>query len=112
MAPYAVARSDFGAIYFMKAKSRLGIVPEPVSDEARRRIQTNSGVSVKVVVENSSAFAADVLPGDIVLSIGGESIQSGEHFYQLLDKYEGKRPLFKIDRNGAKVEKEVEIRSL
>jgi hypothetical protein len=111
MMPYSVARSDFGARYFIKTKVRLGIFPEAVSDEARRRIQTNAGVSVKVVTENTPAFAADVLPGDIVLSIGADSIQSVEHFYQLLDKYQGQKPLFKINRDGALVEKQIEIRS-
>lgn len=111
MMPYSVARSDFDARYFIKVRARLGISAEPVSDEARRRIQTNVGISVQVVTENTPAFAADVLPGDIVLSIGGDSIQSVEHFYQLLDKYQGQKPLFKIDRAGSPVEKEIEIRS-
>lgn len=111
MMPYSVARSDFGARYFIKTKARLGITAEPVSDEARRRIQTNAGISVQVVTENTPAFAADVLPGDIVLSIGGDSIQSVEHFYQLLDKYQGQKPLFKIIRDGVPIEKQIEIRS-
>lgn len=111
MMPYSVARSDFGARFFIKTKSRLGIFPAAVSDAARRRIQTNAGISVQVVTENTPAFGADVLPGDIILSIGGDSIQAVEHFYQLLDKYQGHKPLFKIDRDGALVEKEIEIRT-
>ena len=111
MMPYSVARSDFGARYFVKTKSRLGVLPESVSDEARKRIQTNAGISVKVVTENTPAFAADVLPGDVILSIGGDSIQSVEHFYQLLDKYQGQKPSFKINRDGALIEKAIEIRS-
>lgn len=111
MMPYSVARSDFEALYFVKTKSRLGIAPQPVSDEARRRTQTNAGISVEVVTENTPAFAADVLPGDIVLSIGDDSIHSVEHFYQLLDKYQGQKPLFKINRDGVPVEKEIEILS-
>jgi PDZ domain len=110
--PYSVARSDFGAIFFSKFKSRLGIEPAPVGDEARRQLQTNAGISVGIVIEGTPAYAADVLPGDIVLSIGEDSIQSVDHFYQLLDKYEGQKPLFNINRDGVPIEKNIEIRPI
>ncbi|MGH8615058.1 MAG: PDZ domain-containing protein [Gammaproteobacteria bacterium] len=109
--PYSVARSDFGALFFAKVKSRLGIYPHAIDDETRKRIQTNAGISVLVVTEGTPAFAADVLPGDVVLSIGDDSIQSVEHFYQLLDKYQGQKPNFKINRDGLAVEKQIEIRA-
>lgn len=109
--PYSVARSDYTTIYFAKLKSRLGIYPERVSDEMRQRIQTNAGISVQVVSEDSTAFDADVLTGDIVLSIGEDPIRSVEQFYLLLDKYEGQTPIFKIIRNDTTLEKEIEIRS-
>ncbi|MEK6806126.1 MAG: PDZ domain-containing protein [Pseudomonadota bacterium] len=111
MMPYAVNRSDFGARYFVKTKSRLGVTPQPVTDELRRKIKTNAGVSVYVVTEGTSAFAADVLPDDIILSIGDDAIQSVEHFYRLLDKYQGQKPSFKIVREGKTLKKQIEIRT-
>jgi hypothetical protein len=110
--PYSVARSDFGARYFAKVKSRLGITPNTISDEVRKRLQSNLGIAVVVVAEGSSAFAADVLPDDIVLSMGDDPVQSVEHFLQLLDKYEGQAPLFKIDRDGVRLDKQIHIRAL
>jgi hypothetical protein len=109
MMPFSVPRSDFYARFFAKQKSRLGVLPISVNDETRKRIQTNAGISVYVVTEGSTAFLADVLPGDIILSIGEDSIQSVEHFYRLLNKYEGQKPLFKINRDGVVIEKQIEI---
>ena len=109
--PYSVDRSDFDARYFIKSKLRLGITPEPVSDEMRRRIQTNRGVSVLIVTENTPAFAADVLPGDVILSIGEDQIQSVENFYQIVEQHEGQKTKFRINRDGAIIEKEIGILS-
>jgi len=110
MMPYSVARSDFGAIFFVKVKSRVGIVAQPVDDETRKRLQTNAGIKVLVVSEGSSAFQADVLPGDIVLAVGGDAVQSMDNYYQLLNKYEGQSVPFRIDRDGKSIEKQIEIR--
>jgi len=111
MMPYSVARSDFGAMFFAKTKSRLGVHPQALNDDTRKRLQTNAGISVRVVVEGSTAFAANVLPGDVILGIGTDSVQSVEHFYKLLDKYQGQTTLFKIERDGKYIGKNIEIRS-
>jgi hypothetical protein len=108
--PYSVARYDFGALFFAKTKPRVGIYPAPVDDESRKRLQTNAGIKVLVVAEGTSAFRADVLPGDIVLAIAGESVESSEHYGKLLDKYEGQTVSFKIDRDGVSLEKQIMIR--
>lgn len=110
MMPYSVARYDVGALYFAKIFSRVGISPVVVDDETRKRLQTNVGIKVLLVTEGTSAFVADVLPGDIVLAIAGESIQSDEHYFQLIDKYEGQTVAFRIDRGGKALEKRLEIR--
>jgi S1-C subfamily serine protease len=109
MMPYSVARADFGARYFVKVRARLGIFAEPVPDEERKRIQTNTGVLVRVVMEDTPAFNSDVMPGDIVLSVGGDPIQSVPSFYRSLDKYQGTRPRFLIDRGGVRIEKEIDV---
>jgi len=111
MMPYSIARSDFSALFFAKRKMRLGVYPRPVDDETRRRLQTNAGVSVLEVAEGSPAFAADILPGDVVLVIGTDSVQSVQHFSKLLDKYQGQTTVFSIDRDGKHIEKSIEILS-
>jgi hypothetical protein len=109
--PESVARSDFSAVFFAKTKARLGIFAGPVDDETRKRLRTKAGVMVLVVVEGTPAFLADVLPGDILLAVGKDTIKSGEHYRQLLDKYQGQAPVFKFDRDGKPIEKKIEILS-
>lgn len=108
--PYSVDRSEFGARYFAKAQSRLGIIFEPINNEIRKRIQSNAGVSVRLVVEGSSAFDADVLPGDIIITVGNDKVQTTDHFQKLLDMYEGQKPVFKIVRDNQLIEKQIEVR--
>lgn len=112
MMPYTVDRSDFNALFFAKTRGRVGIIPEPIDDETRRRLQTNAGVRVLLVTEGSPAFKADVLPGDIVLSVNGDAVQSEEHYSQLLNRYEGQTVLFLLDRDGIPVEKQIEVLTL
>jgi len=82
--PYTVNRSDFNAMYFAKIKPRIGFLAEPLDDESKRRLQSNSGVRVVVITEGSPAFDANVLPGDILISFGGETVRSIEHYQELL----------------------------
>lgn len=110
MMPYSVARYDVGVVYLAKVRSRVGIHPAPIDDAIRRRIQTNSGVLVDLVTEGTTAFQADILPGDVILAVGGDSIQSDTHYIQLLDKFEGQTVSFKLDRDGKRIEKQIEIR--
>ena len=61
-----------------------------------------------VVVEGSPAYSADILKGDIILSINNEIVQSQDHYIQLSEKYpNGSKIALKIDRNGKIIQKEV-----
>jgi len=63
MISYAVQRSDFGAVFFVKTRQRAGMIVIPIDDATRKRIGTNSGVLVRIVVDGSPAFIADIFPG-------------------------------------------------
>jgi hypothetical protein len=110
MMPYSVARSDFAALFFAKVKLRVGIVFAPLDDETRKRLQTNAGIKVLAVVEGSSAFQADVLPDDVVLAVGSDTVQSMENAQLLFDKHEGQTVPFRLARDGKIIEKQIEIR--
>lgn len=112
MMPYTVQRADFGAIFLIKIQQRVGIDPAELDDATRKRLQTNSGIRVRLVVEGTSAFEKDVLPDDVVLAIAGESVQSPQQYGALLNKYEGQTVTFRIDRAGTSIEKEILIKSI
>jgi membrane-associated protease RseP (regulator of RpoE activity) len=107
--PYSIARSDFGAIFFVKVRSRVGLFCVATDEQTCKRLQTNSGVMVKEVIEGSQAFKADILPGDVVLAVGNDKIQSLEDYIRLIDKYEGQTVVFRLDRDGKSLEKQIEI---
>lgn len=112
MMPYSVARADFAALYFVRTKARLGLFVIALDDSTRQRLQSNAGVRVAVVVENSPAFDADILPGDIVLALGGERVRSPEHYGELLTKYEGQRVEISLSRSGRELTKSVTLLKL
>jgi PDZ domain len=112
MMPVAVSRSDFGAVYLAKSKTRLGIVSEPLDEQTRKRLESNLGVRVKLVIEGSPAYLGGVLPGDILLAISDDAVQSVDHLQRvLLPKYEGQTVTLKLDRDGKAVEKTLQLQA-
>lgn len=111
MVPYSVQRADFGVLFFAKAKTRVGLLVVPLDDETRRRLQSNSGVKVEAVVDNSPAFAANILPGDVLLSIAGRPT-TPDSFHEVLKEHEGQIVPFALDRDGRRLEKKVTIQPL
>jgi hypothetical protein len=109
MLPTQTRRYDFQAVYLARVRSRAGIIVTPLDDEARRRLQSNKGVVVDLVVEGTPAFLADVIPGDILLSVGDVAIYSRETYVQALDKYQGSTPDFTIVRGDQTLHKKIEI---
>jgi len=106
MIPYSVERSEFGAVFLAKVKGRLGVFVIALDDATRRRLETNQGVIVETVVEGSPAYLSDVIPGDVILKIGSDVVQSPEHFMKtLLQKYQGQTATLILDRGGKTVEK-------
>lgn len=111
MIPYSINRSDFGAVFFVKSRARAGIIVVPIDDATRKRIGTNSGLLVRVVVDGSPAFNADIFPGDILLTVASEKVFSQEQYTQLLNKYEGQSVAFHLDRDGQPIDKTFRISS-
>lgn len=110
--PFTVNSSDFNAVYFAKGKSRIGFLTAPLDDEARKRIESNAGVLVDIVVEDTPAFEADILPGDILISFNGGTVRSIEHYQELLMSYSGETVELIFNRDGRTVKKVVPVRKL
>jgi hypothetical protein len=109
MMPYQTQRFDFVAVYLAKVKPRVGLYPKPLDDETRKTLGTNKGLIVDLVVEGSQAFMADILPGDILVSVAGQPVYSIEQYISLLRTLEGKTVAFEIIRNGALLQKQITV---
>lgn len=109
LVPYSIDRYEFSALFFTKLHSRLGVYVVPVPNEVRSQISTNAGVLVRVVVDESPAAIVDIFPGDIVLSIQSERVNSMRHFGELLNKHGSAEIALQILRDGKIIEKVVSI---
>jgi len=99
--PYSINKYNHGAVYFVKQKPlTLGVSFGPIPDEVRARIRRNRGAYINVVMNYSPAFYADLIPGDIIISVSGEEINDVREFNKIIDKYSGKKTEFEIIRNG------------
>jgi len=77
---------DQEAVYFAKATKKLkyGVRLAELTPEIRATIQRNMGAVIDIVMENTAAFTANVIPGDILIQIDGVDVQNREHASQLM----------------------------
>jgi len=103
-------RINFTAVFLAKkVPPRVGIIDRKLDVATRQRLGRNTGISVLEVIDDSPAFLAGVLPGDVLLSIDGEPIQSTDHYHRVIDALGGKVALFAFDRSGQPIEKQIQI---
>ncbi len=109
MMPFSIPHSDFDAVFFAKVKTQLGVYCLPLDDATRQRLQTNAGVKVLEVMDGSAAFRENILPGDVILAIGNDQIDSAKDLKQLLLKYQGQSVVFHLNRAGRPLDKRIEV---
>lgn len=87
-------------------QGRLGLAVRPLAKEEMRRAGISGGLLVEDVA--GPAAKADIRPGDIVLSINGTPVQSGEQLRDLARKA-GKHVALLVQRGGAKIFVPIEL---
>jgi membrane-associated protease RseP (regulator of RpoE activity) len=108
LVPYSTDRSNFNATFFAKILPRLGIHVEPLDDAKRRELGSNIGLLIHSVLENSPAFGADILAGDILTGINGHPVRSREDMRAVTGKIPPNgTAVLTINRGGAILEKTV-----
>jgi membrane-associated protease RseP (regulator of RpoE activity) len=102
---------DYSASYWVKAKPPIfGVHVEPLDDTTKSELGTQKGVLVRVVIKDSPAYEADLLRGDVLLSMQDEPIRDPAQFFTLVDKYAGQTVSVLLYRAGQNLSKDVEIR--
>lgn len=107
--PFTVHRSDYGAVFFVEQRFGLGLFTRDLTDAERQEFQSNKGASVRLVVDGTPAFDADILVGDVITSIDGVVVSSAKTFNELLRERAGKRVSILIVRRGQYIEKSVQL---
>lgn len=89
----------------------IGIGIENLSEEMKNKIQSNKGVYINFVSEESPGFYADILKGDILYSINNQVITNDIHYYKyLMTLNKGQSINITLLRNGEIISKNVIIK--
>lgn len=107
--PLTINRSSYGAIFFIKRHYSLGLATRDLNDNERRMLQTNKGVVIRVVVDGTPAFDADLLVGDIITSVDGLVVSNVTAFDSLMGERKGKTVSIRFIRGTQAMEKTVKI---
>lgn len=109
--PYSVDRMDYTAVYFVKQKYRIGLNTRDLTDAERRSNESNIGAAVRVVVDGTPAFRADILPEDVILEVNGKPVYGAKGFSESAQAIPPGQQIveLKIRRNGELLSKSITI---
>lgn len=108
--PQSVDTYDHTATYWRRAPAPvLGLMVSELSEEERKAIQSNRGVSVRVVTRRSPAFLADVFRGDIVRRVGTHDVVGADDFFEQVMDQAGKTLDLELWREGKTLKKRVTL---
>ena len=108
--PFTVHRSDYGAVFFIRQRFGLGVFTRDLNDAERQEFQSNKGAAVRLVVDGTPAFDADILVGDVITAIDGSTVSSARVLNDLLRERAGKVIAVSIVRRGQHIEKSVQLK--
>jgi hypothetical protein len=109
--PYNVAKFDYLATYWVKMKpSRLGIYIYDLTDEFRKKVGSNKGIYIGIIVKDSPAFNSDLLVGDIIRRVNGIEVIDEKQFHNWYNETHPSEIEFEIFRNGETISKKVILR--
>lgn len=80
------------------AAGKLGLAVQDLAPAQRQQLEVKGGVLVGAVEGN--AARAGIQPGDIVIAVNGEDVESATQFRGLVDKAQAGRPLALLIQRG------------
>ena len=98
---FVVERYKYEAGFFRRMKPPvLGIFGLPLPSEIRQQLERNTGVLVGIVINDSPAFNANILEGDLILKMNGEDVMSVTDLNKKKATFSGQKVDVEIWRNG------------
>jgi membrane-associated protease RseP (regulator of RpoE activity) len=89
--PYQAGVYNYGATFWRKGKPpTLGVIPAALPDDLRKELQRNTGILTLAVVNDSPAFMANIIVGDVIIKIGDTELTSIGDYPKILQSYKGK----------------------
>jgi hypothetical protein len=102
-------RNNYVATFLKKSSSRIGILAQDIPDNERLKRQKNKGSKVMIIVDDSPAFNADILVGDIIEEINGITINNTNTAVEIFKDLDVKQFNLKLERNGMIVNKVITL---
>lgn len=88
-----------------------GVIAENLPQTALKEYNVPSGIYIYEVINNSPAFKAGLMSGDIILNVENRTIFNMNNFYSAISEYEpGTEATLKIKRTSGSADKEMELR--
>jgi hypothetical protein len=108
--PYSVDRYEQHALYFGPLpREGLGAFMIPPTEETRQQAGTNKGYQILVIRRGSPEFRADMLPGDLIVTIGGRDIVEPRDYWAAVAANYGRETEFVLYRGSARIVKKLRI---
>jgi hypothetical protein len=104
-------RYDQGAVFMAKniKKPKLGVLYAELTPDLKQKYERNTGVIVRNVGEDTPAFEANIVTGDLIIGIDGNNVRGVEHFGQLVNSIpqSADKIILKVIRNN--IEKDITV---
>ena len=97
---------DVAAVYLTKIRPEkigFGISTRFMTPEEVQAIGTNKAGVVEFVIRGSAAFDADLIKGDVILTIAGQDFSNKEKMAQLRTDSAGQTVPLELVRNGKRM---------
>lgn len=81
--------------------TRIGLAVSPLTPEQRQQLEVDAGVLVRQVARDSAAAQAGIRPGDVVVTLAGEAIDSPDGLRDVASKLTpGQAVPVRLNRDG------------
>ncbi len=108
--PILAAHYDQTILFFAKTPHLgAGVYTQALKPSDQAALGTNKGVKVAGVIRGSPGFAAEVLPGDVILSVNGTAVYDPDSFDAAVRSAYGSTASLAVARNGASITKNLAI---
>jgi serine protease Do len=108
MVPFSQRRYDTQVLCFRKLRpGPLGLYLDLIPTELRARLSRNTGAFVIAVADETPAFFANIVSGDIIISVDGTEVRTPKELAVLLQDRSGGRVKMTVLRGDKQLEIEV-----
>lgn len=107
--PVTVSFTNYSAVYLAKFHSRTGIYPYELTNQEKVNLEQNTGFKVGLIVNESPAYYANILPNDIITKINGVDVAGVKGFIEIAKTAPSGLMKIELIRNQKKLNKTITI---